>query len=259
MIQNDLIYELNKDDNSFWKELFKKIEIKKTAYSFYEEDVVIKAFESILNSKSKEEIQAIIEYIAQGEKIEKFAFGASSLVFKTGKKKDIVIKIGINRQKYEIPYHPLIMQPLFRKKYSDDLYLEIFNLGEYEKLNITDDEVLEIFKELERAGIFWGDARAENLVVLKKKNQIPNYISGKFINLFGYDDKNLTRDQFTALEVGNYVICDLDFLFRKDDPKKSLGLPCKKVYEYMETHGYNMKQLKSNFIYNEMKRLDEKS
>lgn len=254
----NLIKELKKDENEFWKQLFETIEIKKSAYSFYEEDAIEKAFEAILQYEDREELEYIIKDISQGEKIEKIAFGSSSVVFKTGKNQEIIFKIGFNRQKYKIPYHPRIMQPLFRKKYTNNLYLEIFYMGEYENADITGEEVLEIFKELEKAGIFWGDARPENIVRLKKKNDIPDYIGGKYINLFGYDDENLTRDQFVALQVGDYVICDLDFLFKMDDPQKSMGNVCPEVYDYMKKNQYNISELELNFIYNAMKKERER-
>lgn len=249
----NLIKELNKKENKFWKMIFEKIKIKQSNIAFYEEEVISQAFQNILQYENKDELQAIIEYISQGERIEKFAFGSSSVVFKTGRNQEIVFKIGISRQNYKIPYSQRIMQPIFRKKYCDDLLLEVFYMGEYEKVNITEEETLRIFIELEKMGIFWGDARPDNLVILKRKNEIPDYVRGKYINLFGFDDDELTRDEFTALEIGEYVICDLDFLFRMDDPKKSLGMPCKTVLDYMEKNGYNMDELKNNFIYNAMK------
>lgn len=179
----------------------------------------------ILQSKDLEEITTILEDIKNKEgELEYKNMGGCSIVLKSG---DKAVKLGTDRKKYPIPYHPRIMQPKFRKKYDNNIYFEIFDYGNIDKAKISSETVLQIFKELEKDGIFWGDARKDNVLVLKKDNDLPEYIKGENFNLFGYieDEKNpLTKDKYKALKKGDYVICDLDYLFLENDPEKSVGI-----------------------------------
>ena len=123
-------------------------------------------FYDLLKSSDEEleEKRIILEKVSNGNKFKYKTVGNDSIVFQVGNQ---IIKLGIDTEnQYEIPYHPRIMMPYFRKKYKDNSVLSVFNLGNTKSIKITDEKLLEIYKELEEAGILWGDARKDNLLVL---------------------------------------------------------------------------------------------
>ncbi len=192
-------------------------------------------FANMVYSKDREEKKLILQNIANGNNYEYVSNGTSSFVIRAG---DQIVKLGAGRRNYRIPYHPRIMMPYFRKQYSDDSVLEIFNFGNCETPDITDEKLLEIFKELEAAGIEWTDARKSNLLVLVKDNNIPDFVVSEDFNLFGFleDDKFPTKNH-KALKKGDIVICDLDNLYAKGDPmaKKDKGLPDEVIVNYLRS------------------------
>ena len=180
-------------------------------------------FEKIIISSDidREEQMIILQHIANGNKYEYKSCGISGLVIQAG---DQIIKLARSKTKFEVPYHPRIMMPYFRKKYSNGTCLEIFNYGITESAKITDDKLLEIYKELEKDGILWGDARKDNLVVLTKDNVVPDFVQSEDFNLFGFlEDERFPTKNHRALKKGDIVICDLDMLYPKDDPNYQEG------------------------------------
>lgn len=239
-------FEEEYEEYSFWENLYKEIEIpkydiKSTGYSitdiFKMRDTELRKLRALKDGKimkdvvfrniilsedqfSRQEKQIILQEIAKGEKYKFISAGTSSLILQT---RDQVVKLGF-RRKFEIPYHPRIMMPYFRKKYDDDSCLEIFNYANVESIDITDEKVLEIYKELENDGIIWGDASKRNLVVLEKDNNLPDYIASEEFNVLGFlEDSKFPTNKHIALKKGDIVICDLDMLYSKDDPYISYG------------------------------------
>lgn len=224
--------ELSKKGNEFWKNLFESTKAEKRPAKRIK---IERAFRSVLENDKREDIQAVIEDISQGTPIEFLSLGTDSIVFKTGENGKYVFKLGTCRQKFKIPYSPRIMMPLFRQQYDFDLYFEVFHRGENKNVEITEEMILEIFKELEAQGIFWGDARPDQLYYLMRENIIPDFILGKYINLFGFDNEMLSREEYTSLKEGDLVIGDLDYLYSAADPQKAIGRPCNLVMEYIRT------------------------
>lgn len=239
-------FEEEYEEYSFWGNLYKEIEIpkydlKSAGYSitdiFKMRDTELRKLRALKDGKimkdvvfrniilsqdqiSRPEKQIILQEISKGEKYKFISAGTSSLILQT---RDQVVKLGF-RRKFEIPYHPRIMMPYFRKKYNDDSCLEIFNYANVESTDITDEKVLEIYKELEKDGIIWGDASKRNLVVLQKDNNLPDYITSDEFNVLGFlEDCNFPTNNHIALKKGDIVICDLDMLYSKDDPFISYG------------------------------------
>ena len=173
------------------------------------------------DSISRQEKAIVLSHISDGKDYEFKSCGTSSLILKTG---DKIVKLGLGRRKFEVPYHPRIMMPHFRKRYDDGSCLEVFDYGDTEVADITSEKVLEIYKELEDAGIIWGDASKHNLLILKKDNNLPDYIASDEFNVFGFlEDSRFPTNNHTALKAGDIVVCDLDMLYAKDDPDCHYG------------------------------------
>jgi len=192
-----------------------------------------RVFKRILNSKYSEEMKAVIDYISQKDGDFKFyAVGGTTLVFKTNTQ---VIKLGI-KEDFKVPYHPRLMMPYFRKQYETGVSLEVFNFADAKSAeNISDEQLLEIYKELENDGIFWGDAKKNNLFFILKPNKVPNFIVSKDFNVFGFiEDSRFPTTNHKELPVGSLLIGDLDYIYPIDDPNRTIGNPARVIREYWD-------------------------
>ena len=198
-------------------------------YKMNKRDVI---FRNILRSEDLDEKLYILETVTNGNKCEYKTIGNDSIIFQVG---DQIIKLGEDLDKqFEIPYHPRLMMPYFRKKYKDRSVLEVYNLGNAESIKITDEELLEIYKELEEAGILWGDARKDNLLVLLSDNVLPDFIKSEDFNLLGFmKDEKFPTTNHKVLKKGEVVICDLYFLFAKGDPNYKEGCLDQVILDYI--------------------------
>lgn len=250
-IENLPEFEEEFNKYSFLEKLYSSIKVEKTAIpsieEIYQMDMgeVSKAlkmqdipriidieFKGLVNSKDMEEKRLILEEVSNGNDFEFLDVGSSSLVLKTGKQ---VVKLGAGRMNYEVPYHPRLMMPYFRKQYDDNTILEVYNLGLTVPALISDQELLSIYKELEAAGILWSDAKKDNLLVLREDNDLPDFIKkSPNFNVFGFlDDDNFPTEKHVPLKKGDIVICDLDYLYVKGDPNYSVGIPDDIILDYI--------------------------
>lgn len=245
------IFEKEFNKYKFWEELYNQIDIPVTVikrvsqiWEMTQEQQALAVenndaarikdfyFKKILLSDDIDEKRMILQEVANGNEYKYKGRGMSSFVIQAGNQ---VVKLGAGRVKYELPYHPRIMMPYFRKKYSDGSCLEVFNMGECDQANITDEQLLEIYKELESAGIRWTDARKDNLVVLKEDNVLPDFIKSKDFNIFGFlDDERFPTNNHKPLKKGDIVISDLDFLYAMDDPDYEVGVLDDVIKEYIK-------------------------
>lgn len=190
-------------------------------------------FTNVFLSEDRAEKRMILETVANKNKYSFKSAGTSSLTLVAGNQ---VVKIGSRKRKFEIPYHPRIMMPYFRKKYDDDTTLEVYNLGNTKSAKITDESLLQIYKELESVGIIWTDARKENVVELLSDNVLPDFIASKDFNLFGFmKDERYPTTNHIALKKGDLVICDLDMLYLKDDPDMQIGMQDDIIRRYIDS------------------------
>lgn len=240
------------EDFGFWAEIYDQIQIpevrrfnvnkpfnlsSREAEKFFNdsmaESIKQQEFLRILNSEDREEKRLVLEKVANGNPYKYKACGTSSFVIQAG---DQIVKFETLKDKFEIPYHPRIMMPWFRKKYSDDTALEVYNFGNAESAEITDQVLLDIYKELEEAGILWGDARKSNLLVLTKDNDLPDFIASKDFNLFGFlEDERFPTNNHKALKAGDIVICDLYMLYAKGDPEYKVGMLDDVIKRYLHS------------------------
>lgn len=199
----------------------------------YIEKLRTKIFKRIITSKYSEEMKAVIDYISQNDGGSKYyAVGGNTFVFKTNTQ---VIKLGV-KEEFKVPYHPRLMMPYFRKKYDTGVCLEVFNFADAKSaVNVSDQQLLEIYRELERDKIFWGDCRKNNLVVALNPNEVPDFILSKEFNVFGFlEDSRFPTTNHKVLPAGSLLVADLDYIYPIDDPNRIIGCPAKIIWEHWE-------------------------
>ena len=200
----------------------------------------------LIKEKQADKLKAIMEELQgenEKERPEYASNGSFSMNYKVYGRR---IKLGYDRQVFRIPYHPRIMYPMFRQKYhftdiDEDLYIEIYEEGENEQSKITDDELVKVYLELRKEGIFWSDAHKRNLVRLKKDNKIPDYIIKNNYEMFGLKEG---KEEYKELKKGEVVICDVDSIHEiiKEDYIDEYGVYyCKTdesyIIEWLKDHG----------------------
>lgn len=171
-------------------------------------------------------ITRIIEELLKDQNVEMVDIepvrkGAYSKVYQIG---DKVLKIGLPRGTYNIPNHPRILQPLTRTNLIDERdgnkpFACIEVSDRVDRLHGEDDLQVEklyrVYKELRDDGIIWTDAKFANIGKLRRRNK-PK-LNGEEMNVdpvaVGMDKEAGGR----ALEAGDWVILDTDFIFRQED------------------------------------------
>ena len=218
--------EKSKENDEKIENCFKN---RKLEFSKYLLERKIKSSNEKLMNDFSLTTSTLIEELLESEKaryidIKYIGRGSFSNVYKI---KDKVIKIGEERETYQIPNHRRILQPLLRTRLIDEE--NNFNIGYIE---ITDrveaiyqreknvDKLYELYKELRESGIIWTDVRFENVGKLIKDN-IPNLNGEKMyvsFNSVGFSNE-LTSEK--TLKKGDWVILDTDFIYKEDEEKIS--------------------------------------
>ena len=165
------------------------------------EDAMVKLTDEILINENKKWID-----------IRPLKSGTYSAVIEIG---DKVLKVGLNRTTYDIPYDPRIIQPLIRFKLD-----KISNLhGTIEvtekvdtNVKLNNEELYNIYKEIRERKIIYADLKPDNLGILLKDN-IKHWnkeLSNDFESL-GYEKPNCEE----ILKKGEIVITDTDFIYKE--------------------------------------------
>ena len=165
----------------------------------------------------RDEKLLIIDSITDGDidSMEFIGSGVSGIVFRAGKK---VVKLSVKLGQKEIPYHPRLLMPHFRKVYEDLSAIEVYNFAKVKSAQITDEKLLDIYKELEAAGIAWTDAKKENLVELLEDNNLPEYNLGENFNLYGAID-----DPVAQLRIGMPDKIVVDYMDEQESKARKKG------------------------------------
>jgi len=220
---------------SFWGNLYEKTE-NSDIISNHNDAPFVRlnrdlVFSKAMLSRYSEEMKIIMQHLAKDNDIEVCGAGCMSVVFSAG---DKVVKLG-DKVKFKVPYHPRIMMPYFRQEYETGVICEVFNFANVQEArNISDEQLLEIYKELEAAGIFWGDAKKDNLGILLKDNVLPDYIASEDFNVFGFsNDSNFPTTNHTVLPAGTIVIIDLDLIYALNDPSRKEVNSAPIIKEYL--------------------------
>lgn len=94
-----------KEENSYAYELFEK--------ELIDEDTL----GSIIKSQMNDFVKIMMYEISNGKPLKRLSRGTYSVVIETN---GYVVKMGETREKFEIPYHPNIIQPLLREEVKDN-------------------------------------------------------------------------------------------------------------------------------------------
>lgn len=135
--------------------------------------------------------------------------------------------------KYMQVYHPKTLMPYFRKQFTGTIteyneslsrkqeknisnILEIFDLADIDFENIPEDVPLEIYKEYEKDGYNWRDAKKDNIGRAKKDNTLPDWLrdySGEDLSILGITCKYTKEELEKRLpKKGDYVNIDLQYV-----------------------------------------------
>lgn len=142
--------------------------------------------------------------------------GTYSRVYRIGNK---VLKVGEERQTYNIPNHRRILQPLIRTNFYDEKEEKVIGCVEISNRVRTlrrseknVENLYKIYKELRECGIVWKDVKFENIGVLLSENS--QTLNGSEINVspnsIGFDRKLANEE---ILPSGAWVIIDSDYLY----------------------------------------------
>ncbi len=235
----DFLEQMNKKEDTknelekYKEQLIPRIITQMTGWSKdgLEEEKIYDFLSVVLEEISEKENMSILS-------IRKIGNGHHATSYQIGEK---VIKIGSieeensgyphgNREKKridEIPYHRRILQQILRRPISNIdrtknlFYIEItqrvLNLNEIE---ITEDDVYEVYKELRNDGIVWVDAGIKNLGKLKK----PNVVHMENFNEVDEGSVGIERreEKKEILPAGEFVIIDSHYICREEDIKEEM-------------------------------------
>lgn len=206
------------EENQYIMENFYEILPSDEAYTKFrkEKSLYNTTIGIIIKENHAKKIKAIVQEMAEGKnEFPKYeSNGNFAMTYKINNKR---FKIGYEKQIFRIPYHPRIMYPIFRQEYTSKdekrkLYVEVYEEGENDHENITDEELVQVYLELREAGFFWSDAHKRNLVRLKKDNKLPDWVIKNDHTMFGFIDNN---QEHKVLKKGELVICDLDSIYKE--------------------------------------------
>lgn len=100
------------------------------------------------------------------EDIEYKGSGSYKDFYKIG---NLGIKSGKEFISKKIPSHPRFLKPFMRKEIIEDNFLEVYKYVDT-NVQITEEDVYTVYKELREDGIIWLDPRIANIGVLKEDN-----------------------------------------------------------------------------------------
>lgn len=174
----------------------------------------------IAQNRSKE-IETLLTTVANGNKIELCHNGGTAIVVKTNEKVFKFSADKLSSTNFKMKYHPRILRPIIRKKDVSNnpqkpLFIEVEDEADVD-IEVTDEELIGIYKELRESGIKWCDARKENLGRLKKDNL--GYPGGYNIPA---NDESLgfvpnDNVEYKVLKAGELVIIDNDAMYDVND------------------------------------------
>ena len=208
--------------------------------------MLLTRFSEFNNVKDKENLESIlmmiIKEIKDKEKvrfidIKKLNGGNYSNVIEIG---DKILKIGSERMRFNIPNNEHILVPIIRKDLSiiSDIPMVIEVSERVDtKVNLTDDELYQIYKDLRINGIIWTDVKNDNLGRLLKDN-IVHYDNVLLDN----EAKGIEGTNTKTLKKGEYVIIDTDFIYDEDDENIKWGNMKSMMFETRYVNELNNKE-----------------
>lgn len=198
----DLLEEKDKKDilqkNQYAYELYKKELIRQSTLG------------GIIKGDLSDFVKEIIKEVSEGKSLKKLEEGTYNDTIETN---GYVIKLGQTRDKYEIPYHPNILQPLLRERVKDKAGNDILIVEVQDKVdtkNVTQKQREELIKKLEKSKIKCSDILYGNIGILLKKNK-----RRLFNGVGGIKDHKDIKEE--TLNPGEPVIFDTDMIEKIDE------------------------------------------
>ncbi len=142
--------------------------------------------------------------------------------------KNYLLKLGSNHLRYDVLNTSSFLYAMVRKQIDElNFYIEITQITNTK--GITKEAVYQVFKEEREKGNIWKDPKPENLGILEKDNGSYSFPIEPWT--IGFEGANTQMKK-----AGEYVIIDLDLLWKEDDPcweevNRTLNLPWFKEYE----------------------------
>ena len=149
---------------------------------------------------------------------------------------DTIIKVGLPRKTPNIPNDKRLLQPYLRRdlsgKYGINATIEVCDRVDT-NLNLSEDKMYMIYKDIRSRGIVCGDFKYGNIGVLLKDNHPRNNIKNGMIG-----------EVKETLGVGEYVLLDTDFIYKEDDKNIDLTSDMSRSFEsrYQKEKANHMKR-----------------
>lgn len=155
-------------------------------------------------------VEEIIKEVSEGKELKKIGDeGTYSDAIETN---GYVIKLGETRDKFEIPYHPNILQPLLRERISDKEGKDVLIVEVQDKVdtkNVTEEQRQELINKLKKSKIKCKDILYGNIGILQKPNR-----RRLFDGVGGVTDHENIKEE--TLKPGVPVVYDTDMIEYND-------------------------------------------
>ena len=189
-------------------EIFKRNEY---SYKLYQEGFIrASTLANIIKGDLSIFIEELIKDVSEGKELKSLEAGTYNDAILTN---GYVIKLGETRDRFEIPYHPNILQPLLRERIKDQNGKDILIIEVQNQVNtkdITDLQRKELIKKLSKAKISCRDILYGNVGILLKPNK-----RVLFNGVGGIQDHDDIDEE--TLQPGEPVIFDTDMIEKNDE------------------------------------------
>ena len=190
------------------KEIFRK---NKYTYDLYKNGYIREStLGGIIKGDLSDFVEEIIKEVSEGKKIEKLEPGTYNDAIETN---GYIIKLGETRDKFEIPYHPNILQPIVRERITDKTGNDILIVEVQNKVdtkNITEKQREELIQKFKNSKIKCKDILFDNIGILLKPNE-----RILFDGVGGIVDHEDIKEE--TLSPGEPVIFDTDLIEKEDE------------------------------------------
>lgn len=186
------------------KEIFERNEY---SYDLYRQDLIREStLGGIIKGDVSIFVEEIIKEVSEGKELKKIGDeGTYSDAIETN---GYVIKLGETRDRFEIPYHPNILQPLLRERISDKEGKDVLIVEVQDKVdtkNVTEEQRQELINKLKKSKIKCKDILYGNIGILQKPNR-----RRLFDGVGGVTDHDNIKEE--TLKPGEPVVYDTDMI-----------------------------------------------
>lgn len=199
----ELLEFINLLDEEKKKEILQRNEF---SYKLYKEGFIREStLGGIIKGDLSIFIEELVKEVSAGKELKKLEPGTYNDAIATN---GYIIKLGETRDKFEIPYHPNILQPIVRERITDKegndiLIVEVQN--QVDTKSVTNEQRKQIIEKLARSKISCKDILYDNIGILLKPNKriLYNGLGGII------DYKDIPEE---TLKPGEPVIFDTDMI-----------------------------------------------